>query len=141
MAFRICLPSIATITGLGASNRARSGFQIGVFTELLGSSIPQPGLGLAWDTGMRPQPWTGLGIIVNEELGGVFCTLGYIILQDSLFLGEFANMIFQNQVLKCFPCSPDDGDYRPPILVKLFFEIYSFESVQWTRVMGEYFVP
>jgi hypothetical protein len=108
---------------------------------LLGSSIPQPGLGLAWDTGMRPQPWTGLGIIVKEELGGVFCTLGYIILQDSLFLGEFANMIFQNQVLKCFPCSPDDGDYRPPILGKLFFEIYSFESVQWTRVMGEYFVP
>jgi hypothetical protein len=87
---------------------------------------------------MRPQPWTGLGTIVKEELGGVFCTLGYIILQDSLFLGDLANLIFQNQVLKCFPCSPDDGDYRPPILVKLFFEIYSFESVQWTRVMGEY---
>jgi hypothetical protein len=29
-AFRICLPSIATITGLGASNMARFGFQIGV---------------------------------------------------------------------------------------------------------------
>jgi hypothetical protein len=69
---------------------------------------------------MRPQPWTGLGIIVKEELGGVFCTLGYIILQDSLFLGDLANLIFQNQVLKCFPCSPDDGDYRPPILVKFF---------------------
>jgi hypothetical protein len=44
---------------------------------------------------MHPQPSTGLGIIVKEELGGVFCTLGYIILQDSLFLGDLANLIIR----------------------------------------------
>ena len=78
---------------------------------------------------------------VQNAQGGVFCTLGYIILQDSLFLGDLVNLIFQNKVLKCFPGSPDDGDYRPPILAKWFFEIHSVKSVQWTSHGGEYFVP
>ena len=70
MAFRICLPSNATITGLGASNRASFGFQIGVFTKHKYFDFVYPSLLLSQGSRL------GTGVLTDSNLAvGRACSL------------------------------------------------------------------